>query len=60
MDVEATSASDKAHWAWARTGALALFLVTAVLLITSLNAARSNEGSADLRFTTEAAQTRQL
>lgn len=45
MNLDAFSAKDKAHWAWARTGALVLFLVTAVLLITSLNSAWSTQSA---------------
>ena len=33
-------------WAWARTGALILFLVTGILLLASLNAAHSRQSPA--------------
>lgn len=58
MDLEAASAKDGARWAWARTGALALFLLTAILLITSLNVAPSNDngGAARAQYDTEAVE----
>ena len=41
MDLQAAGAKDGAHWAWARTGALVLFLLTAILLISTLSSAHS-------------------
>jgi hypothetical protein len=41
MDLQTVKSQYGAHWAWARTGALILFLVSALLLAMSLNAARS-------------------
>lgn len=46
MDLEVASAKDGARWAWARTGALVLFLVTAVLLVSTLNTAHSDPHAA--------------
>ena len=40
MDLQTVKSQYGAHWAWARTGALILFLVSALLLAMSLNAAR--------------------
>jgi hypothetical protein len=40
-------------WAWARTGALILFLVTGVLLLASLNAAHSQNSPAFLPGATD-------
>jgi len=45
MDLQATGAKDGAHWAWARTGALVLFLLTAILLISALNSAQSSSNA---------------
>ena len=44
MDLQSVKAHCGAHWAWARTGALILFLVTALLLAVSLTGVG---GSAD-------------
>jgi hypothetical protein len=41
MDLEGSQLPNGPRWAWARTGALVLFLVTAILLLTALNTARS-------------------
>ncbi len=35
---------DGAKWTWARTGALLLFLITGILLVSSLTTARSHGG----------------
>jgi hypothetical protein len=40
MDLQTVKAQYGAHWAWARTGALILFLLSALLLAMSLSAAR--------------------
>ena len=41
MDLQAIKSHYGAKWAWARTGALILFLVTGILLVASLATARS-------------------
>lgn len=41
MDLQTVKTQYGTHWAWARTGALILFLVTAFLLALSLTAARN-------------------
>jgi hypothetical protein len=41
MDLEGAKMQNGPLWAWARTGALILFLVTGILLLASLNTARS-------------------
>jgi len=41
MDFKGAKAQDGARWAWARTGALIVFLLTGILLLASLNSARS-------------------
>ncbi len=41
MDFRGANSQNGPKWAWARTGALILFLVTGVLLLASLNTARS-------------------
>ena len=41
MDLEGSKLLNGPRWAWARTGALILFLVTAILLLAALNTARS-------------------
>jgi hypothetical protein len=43
MDLQNVIASYGAKWAWARTGALILFLVTGILLVASLTTARSHQ-----------------
>jgi hypothetical protein len=43
MDLQTIRAHDGAKWAWARTGALILFLVTGILLVASLATARSQQ-----------------
>ena len=40
MDLQAIKSHYGAKWAWARTGALILFLVTGILLVASLATAR--------------------
>jgi len=46
MDLQTITAHYGAKWAWARTGALILFLVTGILLVASLTTARSQPGHA--------------
>jgi hypothetical protein len=46
MDLQTVKAQYGTHWAWARTGALILFLLAGMLLAASLTAAR-NTASAD-------------
>jgi hypothetical protein len=41
MDYRAAKDHSGPKWAWARTGALIVFLVTGILLIASLHSARS-------------------
>jgi hypothetical protein len=41
MDLRGAKAQNGPKLAWARTGALILFLVTGILLVASLNSARS-------------------
>jgi hypothetical protein len=41
MDHHGAKAQNGPKWAWARTGALILFLLTGILLLASLNSARS-------------------
>jgi hypothetical protein len=53
MDFENIKAQKGGAWAWARTGALVLFLTTGILLIASLQSARSGHiqaSSADLHL----------
>jgi hypothetical protein len=45
MDLQTIKSHYGAKWAWARTGALILFLVTGILLIASLATARSQHAS---------------
>jgi len=51
MDLQTVKAQYGVHWAWARTGALILFLVTGMLLAASLTVFRST-ASADGSFET--------
>ena len=46
MNLDGAKMQNGPWWAWARTGALILFLVTGVLLLASLNAARSQHSPA--------------
>ena len=41
MDLQSIKTHYGPKWAWARTGALILFLVTGILLVASLTMARS-------------------
>jgi hypothetical protein len=45
MDLQTIKSHYGAKWAWARTGALILFLVTGILLVASLTTARSQQAS---------------
>ena len=45
MDLQTIKSHFGAKWAWARTGALILFLVTGILLVASLTTARSQQTS---------------
>jgi hypothetical protein len=49
MDLQTVKAQYGVHWAWARTGALILFLLAGMLLAVSLSAARKT-ASADNPF----------
>ena len=43
MDLEGMKAQDGSRWAWARIGALILFVLTGILLLATLNTARSQQ-----------------
>jgi hypothetical protein len=45
MHLPTSKAHNGPRWAWARIGALILFLVTGVLLLASLHDARSQTGT---------------
>ncbi len=45
MDFQGTNMQNRPGWAWARTGALLLFLLTGILLLASLSSARSQQSS---------------
>jgi uncharacterized integral membrane protein len=45
MDLQTIKSHYGAKWAWARTGALILFVVTGILLVASLSTARSQQPS---------------
>lgn len=45
MDLQSVKSQYGAHWAWARTAALILFLVTAMLLAASLTTSRSTDSA---------------
>ncbi len=45
MDLKGTNMQNGPNKAWARTGALILFLVTGILLLASLNAAKSQQSA---------------
>ena len=45
MNLEGAKMQNGPWWAWARTGALILFLVTGILLLASLGTARSQSTS---------------
>ena len=47
MDLHAAKGQQGSKWAWARTGALLLFLLTGVLLLASLSALKSQRSEAD-------------
>jgi len=46
MNLDGANMQKGPLWAWARTGALILFLVTGVLLLASLNGAHSEQSPA--------------
>jgi hypothetical protein len=46
MNLDGAKMQNGPLWAWARTGALILFLVTGILLLASLNAAHSRQSPA--------------
>lgn len=46
MDLHGAQADSGPKWAWARTGALLLFLLTGLLMLASLNSARSQDAQA--------------
>jgi hypothetical protein len=45
MNLEGTTMQNGPRWAWARTGALILFLLTGILLVASLSTARSQHAA---------------
>ena len=45
MDLNAAKRQEGSKWAWARTGALLLFLLTGVLLLACLKNHRADAGS---------------
>jgi hypothetical protein len=45
MDLHGAKAQNGPRWAWARTGALILFLLSGVLLLASLTSARSQHAN---------------
>ncbi len=45
MNLEGAKMQNGPWWAWARTGALILFLLTGILLLASLGTARSQNTS---------------
>jgi hypothetical protein len=47
MDLHAAKGQQGSKWAWARTGALLLFLLTGVLLLASLSALKTQRSEAD-------------
>ncbi len=46
MELQGTNMQNRPGSAWARTGALLLFLLTGILLLASLSSARSQQSSA--------------
>ena len=50
MDLHAAKRQQGSKWAWARTGALLLFLLTGMLLLASLSALKSQHSQADTAF----------
>jgi len=46
MDLHGAKANSGPGWAWARTGAVVLFVLTGILLIASLSQAKSLKGAA--------------
>ena len=50
MDLHAAKGQQGSKWAWARTGALLLFLLTGVLLLASLGALKSHRADAGANF----------
>jgi hypothetical protein len=50
MDLHAAKRQEGSKWAWARTAALLLFLLTGVLLLASLGALKSQRAEAGAGF----------
>jgi hypothetical protein len=46
MDLHAAKGPQGSKWAWARTGALLMFLLTGVLLLASLSSLKSQRSEA--------------
>ncbi len=57
MDLQGTNMHNGPGWAWARTGALVLFLLTGILLLASLNTARSQDSAFPPGVTQEVQRT---
>jgi len=45
MDLQGAKAHNSPRWAWARTGAIILFVLTGILLLASLSQAKSLHGA---------------
>ena len=56
MDLFAAKEQPGFKWAWARTGALLLFLLTGVLLVASLNSLKSQSSEARTSFSAHHSQ----
>ena len=50
MDLFAAKGQQGSKWAWARIGALLLFLLTGVLLVTSLSSIKTQSSEAGTSF----------
>jgi hypothetical protein len=50
MDLNAAKRQEGSKWAWARTGALLLFLLTGVLLLASLSALKNHRADAGAKL----------
>ena len=50
MDRNAAKRQEGSKWAWARTGALLLFLLTGVLLLASLSGLKNHRADAGSNF----------
>ncbi|MGZ5823285.1 MAG: hypothetical protein ACXWJH_07145 [Hyphomicrobium sp.] len=50
MDLNAAKRHEGSKWAWARTGALLLFLLTGVLLLASLSGLKNHRADTGANF----------